>query len=184
MDPRQGNLLPPGLARFRMVLSTGGSLEFKWDPASNSPARVNSMGTIRFGALPANCVVTLDGLALPTIGAAESLAVSPGFHFLKISKEGCLSALIWCDLSPGEVFTPTAALERDPRIVAREKTSRIASFLSAGAVAAISGLVLAQDDVAIGLSSDYQGYKALKYASIGLVGGGVAFLCLGATFAL
>ncbi len=184
MDPRQANLLPPGLARFRLVLSAGGSLEFKWDPASKIPARVNSMGTIRLGALPANCVVALDGLTLPAIGAAESLTVSPGFHFLKISREGCLSALIWCDLAPGEVYTPTAALERDPRIVAREKKSRVASFLAAGAAVSLSGLVLAQDDVAIGLSSDYQGYKALKYASIGLVSGGVAFLCLGASFAL
>lgn len=184
MDPRQQNMLPPGLARFRLVLSAGRSLEFKWDPASKSAAYVKWMGTLRLGALPANCSIALDGLALPNLGAADSLAVSPGFHFIKVSKEGYLSALIWCDLSPGEVYTPTAALERDPRIAAREKTSRVTSFLVAGVAVSLTGLVLAQDSVAIDLSADYQGYKTIKYASMGLVGGGVAFLCLGVTFVL
>lgn len=184
MDPRQQNMLPPGLARFRLVLSAGRSLEFKWDPASKSAAQVKWMGTLRLGALPANCSIALDGLALPNLGAADSLAVSPGFHFIKVSREGYLSALIWCDLSPGEVYTPTAALERDPRIAAREKTSRVTSCLIAGAAVSLTGLVLAQDSVAIDLSADYQGYKTIKYASMGLVGGGVAFLCLGVTFVL
>jgi hypothetical protein len=184
MDPRQQNMLPPGLARFRLVLSAGRSLEFRWDPASKSAAQAKWTGTLRLGALPADCAIALDGLALPNFGAADSLDVTPGFHVIRISREGYLPAMVWCDISPGEVYTPTAALERDPRIVAKDKSLRVTSFLAAGAAVSLAGLVLAQDSVAIDLSADYQSYKAIKYASMGLVGGGAAFLCLGVTFAL
>ena len=68
--------------------------------------------------------------------------------------------------------------------MAKDKSLRVTSFLAAGAAVSLAGLVLAQDSVAIDLSADYQSYKAIKYASMGLVGGGAAFLCLGVTFAL
>lgn len=189
MDPRAENLLPAGLAKFRIVLASGRTLDFEWDPASGKAAKAETMASLKFGNLPAGCSITVDGTPLPVapdalFATVPPLAVQPGFHVIKVSKEGYVSALLWCDLAPGGEYVPTAALERDPRIVAREKAMRVTSFLTVGALASVTGLVLAQDSAAVGLSVDYQSYKNIKLASMGLVGGGVAFLCLGASFAL
>ena len=172
-------LLVAGLTRFRLMFPTGGSLDFSWDPSSSAPANVSILGTLRLGSLPEGTIAEVDGKVLPIGETKGEISLMPGMHTLTVRRIGYIPTMFWCDLQPGGDYSPSIVFIRDPLIEAQKrKLIGLPLFLS-GATMALGGVVFNADDMAISLSSDYQSYKLIKYASLGLIGGGLLTLFSG-----
>jgi hypothetical protein len=161
-DVREPVLLAAGLTRFRLFPPSGGTLDFSWDPGSPSPVKVSLECRLVLGILPEGTIIEVDGKVLSMDKAGMDIMLQSGIHTLTVRRMGYIPNTLWCDLQPGEVFSPSLVFIQDPLILAQQRKSRGLPFFLSGATMALGGLVFNSDDVAISFSSDFPGSALLS----------------------
>jgi hypothetical protein len=179
IDPGAAELLPAGMARFRLRLPSGYGADFSWDPAGAEAAAPPYSGRLLLENLPAGVSVEIDGLAAAAPDADASYTLVPGFHSLRIRRTGYMAIAFLCEIKPGEDTKPKLAFIEDRAFVQARKNALGLPFVISGGVLAAGGFVLNQDSSAIALSSDYESYKLWKYLGLGVFGVGLAALAAG-----
>jgi len=102
----------------------------------------------------------------PAAAADGSYALSPGMHNLKIQRTGYLTFVLFCEIQLGAETRPKIVFLEDSAFVQAKKNAGGSSDPPHGGLLTVGGFIFNIDDVAIALSSDYQGYKLWKYLGL------------------
>ena len=172
-------LLGAGTGRFRLNLPSGYSTDFSWDPQAADAAEPSCSGRLLLENLPAGSRLELDGLPAEAGDRFAVFTLAPGFHRLKIQKRGFMTVVLFCEIHPGRDTRPRLAFIEDKALAQAGRNAIGLPIMVSGGVLALGGFVLNQDTSAMALSSDYEGYKILKYIGLGALGAGLAALASG-----
>jgi hypothetical protein len=148
--------------------------------AAPTAAAQATTGRLRFAAFPAGTRILVDGAHVDPADIASGLEVETGPHAIVVQAPGCLPDLVWRIVEAGGEAAVEAKLEADPAFSAKGRRAVAVPVLLVGLGLAASGFALNLDAVAIGLTPDYAAYAALKYASLGVFGSGMAAALAGA----
>jgi hypothetical protein len=167
-------LLPAGSTAIRVEIPDFQPLDLICDPSSASAVAVALEGTVVFDALSEGTKVQVDGIDRTGEIANGRLSLSRGHHMIAVRVPGFLPCWFGCAVLPAAEIRVAPIFARDPAFVAAECRALSWPFMIAGGVLAVGGAIVNLDSVAIGMSSDYGSYKTIKYASLGVLGTGIA----------
>lgn len=180
--PGSGRLFPAGSLALRLRCPGLEAFLMEGDPASGQPFR--SGGTLAIGKLPKGTLVELDGAPIEPSGLHGNLDVPLGFHILVFRTPGMYPAFVYCPVGPGSVIQANPVFTANPAIAAENARKLALPLILSGLAIMGGGYYVNLDDTAIGLSTDYESYKLVKYLGLGAMGLGLAGSALGLVFVL
>ena len=137
-----------------------------------------------FENLRGESLVLLNGEDVTAELVDGVLTVSPGAYSVTVSTEKKQDYTRNLVLTGDQQEILEPAYARDPALVAKGRKNTVFSAAIGGSLITVGGIVLNLDMVAVPLSSSYQDYRTLKYASLGTVGEGLLMLIVGGIISL
>jgi hypothetical protein len=171
--------LEPGVYAATVFLGGFPVLECEYrTESSESIAFLPKTVPTTIAGLGEGALVFVDGSTSPV--NLKSLSLTPGLHTLKIvdPSAGIVDTFIFV----GDSQRYTITLGESSASMSSQQANLGITLAIAGAVLSLGGFIFNMDSIAIPLSSDYDSYNAIKYASLACMGIGLAGVGTGGFF--
>ncbi len=182
-DPGSGLLLPAGRAEFSLRLPSGYELPFAWDPEADPPIALEYLGSLTLEGDFPDSQVFLDGKRVELQGNPPKLALDPGFRRILLRRPGYYDVSFSFEAIPGKAAARTILQFKDRREEEAGLKRIGRPLLAFGGAFALGGAIVNIEGIAVSLAGSYEGYRWIKYLSLGAFGGGLAAFASGITLA-